>query len=261
MCEARLRILHLTDLHMRSALPGTAAQPERKSRDIARHLETLARRLQHWRPDVVVITGDLLDVPDNVVDESLADKDPEGFRSSVELATLDYQWMRGWLGSTGVPWVVIPGNHDHRGAFTGVFGTVSPDVIHCGWRFIGFDDILDARRAPVRPQAACARFAAALASTASAEPQVHLQHYLLRPRIHRRTPYSYAPEAGLAARVSRSATVKAALSGHSHPGAFTQDLSGTVFSTAPAFCEAPFPFRLLELTTDGGANISDQSLQ
>lgn len=260
MCEARLRILHLTDLHMRSALPGSAAQPERKSRDIARHLETLAKRLQHWRPDMVVITGDLLDVPDNVVDESLDDKDPEGFQSAVELAALDYQWMRGWLENTGVPWAVIPGNHDHRGTFVGVFGTASPDQVRCGWRFIGFDDILDSRRAPVRPPEECARFAAALASTATTEPQIHLQHYLLRPRIHRRTPYSYAPASGLAARVSRSAPVKAALSGHFHPGAFTRDESGTAFSTAPAFCEAPFPFRLLELSTDGGATISDHSL-
>lgn len=261
MCEARLRILHLTDLHMRSALPGSAAQPERKSRDIAGHLDTLAKRFQRLRPDVVVITGDLLDVPDNVVDESLADKDPEGFQSAVDLAALDYQWMRSWLESAGVPWVVIPGNHDHRSAFAGVFGTVSPDVVHCGWRFIGFDDILDPRRTPVRPREECTRFAAAIVSTAAAEPQVHLQHYLLRPRIHRRTAYSYAPEAELAARVSKSASVKAALSGHFHPGAFARDLSGTVFSTAPAFCEAPFPFRLLELSTDGGANISDQSLQ
>ena len=126
MAGDRLRILHLTDLHMRQALTGTAHQSERLSRDIPKFLECLGDRLSEWTPDVIAVTGDLLDVPDDVVDASLSGNSPEAYAEAVAQATLDYRWMHDWLENTALDWVVIPGNHDHRAAFVDVFSTASP---------------------------------------------------------------------------------------------------------------------------------------
>lgn len=260
MAGDRLRILHLTDLHMRQALAGTANQPERLSRDIPKLLECLGNRLSEWTPDVIVATGDLLDVPDEVVDKSLSEKAPDAYAEAVEQATLDYRWMHDWLESTALDWVVIPGNHDHRAAFVNVFSTASPDMMRGGWRFIGFDDALDGHRTPVRLNAEQRRFDAALSGEDDWTPQIHLQHYILRPRLYRRTAYSYQGDAELAARVDRNPRVRAVLSGHYHPGAYARSANDVTYSTGPAFCETPNPFRILELDAGRVNNIFDLSI-
>lgn len=260
MSKIQLRILHITDLHMRCAQPGTADQKDRRSREIPDILDRLKAKLPHWSPDMIVMTGDLLDVPDNVVFENLATEDADAFAEAVRHAGADYTWMREWLTSTDLPWVVIPGNHDHRGAFVDTFGTTSPDTVIQGWRFIGFDDALDNHRAPIRTTKEQSRFETSIAPETDAIPQIHLQHYLLRPRVHRRTPYSYKLESSLAARVDASTQVRAVLSGHYHPGAYTKSAAKVTYSTAPAFCEAPFPVRLMDLDAETVLGIEDHSV-
>jgi Icc protein len=260
MAGDRLRILHLTDLHMRQALTGTAHQSERLSRDIPKFLECLGDRLSEWTPDVIAVTGDLLDVPDEVVDESLSGNSPEAYAEAVAQATLDYRWMHDWLENTALDWVVIPGNHDHRAAFVDVFSTASPDMVLGGWRFIGFDDALDERRTPVRLHDEHWRFDAALSEEDDRTPQIHLQHYILRPRLFRRTAYSYQSDAKLAARVDLNSRVRAVLSGHYHPGAYARSANDVTYSTGPAFCETPNPFRIMELDAGRVQNVFEYSV-
>ena len=176
MSGKEMRLLHLTDLHMRHALAGSADRLKRLSRDIPANLERVAKRLEDWSPDVIVMTGDLLDVPDEVVDGSLLETDPAGYQQSVEESAADYRWMREWLEATGLDWLVIPGNHDLRVAFHEVFGAALPDDRINGWRFIGFDDDLDEKRAPFRPAGEVSRFIGALEVETTSVPQVHLQH-------------------------------------------------------------------------------------
>ena len=68
MSGGRLRILHLTDLHLRQSLPGTADRPERLSPKMKDVLLRLSDQLGEWTPNIIALTGDLLDVPDGVVD-------------------------------------------------------------------------------------------------------------------------------------------------------------------------------------------------
>jgi len=260
MSGTEMRLLHLTDLHMRDALAGTADRTERLSRDIPANLERVAKKLDDWAPDVIVMTGDLLDVPDEVVDESLAETDPEGYQRSVKESATDYRWMRDWLDATGRDWVVIPGNHDHRGAFHDVFGAALPDKSIHGWRFVGFDDDLNEKRAPVRPDTEMARFTEALGAGSGTAPQIHLQHYILRPRVFRRSLYSHAPESGILARIEESDVVRCTLSGHFHPGALCRNENGIVYSTAPAFCERPFPVRLVDFDRGSAVDVLDRTL-
>jgi Icc protein len=82
-----LRVLHLTDLHLGAQADWTLLGQVTR--------ETLARvlsqaRAQHWPPDVVLLTGDL------VHDESV-----DGYR-----------YLRQVVEGLGVPWFCIPGNHD-----------------------------------------------------------------------------------------------------------------------------------------------------
>ena len=56
-------------------------------------------------------------------------------------------WMHDWLDGTGLPFIVVPGNHDHRGDFLSAFESVSPERSLGGWQFIGFDGGLDDERA------------------------------------------------------------------------------------------------------------------
>ena len=257
MSGERLRILHLTDLHLRRSLPGTAQQPKRLSRDMPNIVCCLGDRLDEWSPDVIALTGDLLDVPDEVVDGRLAKEDPEANAAAISNAGKDYLWMRDWLDGTDRHFVVIPGNHDHRGSFLTAFASVSPELSIGGYRFIGFDDNLDNRRTPERPETELSRFSDAVGRT---EPQVHLQHYTLRPRLHRHTPYSYKPDATLADDLEKSGHVRLVLSGHYHPGAYARSNGGVVYSTAPAFCESPFRFRLVDLAGPYDINVVNVSL-
>ncbi len=257
MSGERLRILHLTDLHLRRSLPGTADRSERLSRDMPDIICRLSDRLDEWSPDVIALTGDLLDVPDEVVDGRLAEENPEANATAISDAGEDYRWMRDWLDGTGRASVVIPGNHDHRGAFLTAFDSVSPELSVGGWQFIGFDDDLDDRRTPERPKTELSRFSDVVGRT---EPQVHLQHYTLKPRLHRRTPYSYKPDAALVDDLENSGHVRLVLSGHYHPGAYARSPGGVVYSTAPAFCESPFRFRLVDLADAHDINVENISL-
>ena len=70
------RILHFTDAHLRWNQPGSAANPLRLSRDMPDALARLADTFVDIKPDVVVMTGDLLDVPDDVLAGAPSDGRP-----------------------------------------------------------------------------------------------------------------------------------------------------------------------------------------
>ena len=260
MSNMEMRLLHLTDLHMRQAIKGTADRTERLSRDVPLHLERLDKELKVWMPDIIVLTGDLLGVPDGVIDGSLGKTNPEGYLRLVGESVADYCWIRAWLEATGYEWIVIPGNHDHRGAFHEVFGAALPDKYINGWQFVGFDDDLDDARSPFRPRSEMERFIKALEPEAIPVPQIHLQHYILRPRVYRRSFYSHASEFGIPDRIEQSGVVRCTVSGHFHPGALCRNENGIVYSTAPAFCERPFPIRLVDCDRWSAVNVIDRTL-
>lgn len=60
---APLTILHATDLHLRRHLPGSSGHAVRRSREIPGLLERLGAVIAERRPDLLVLTGDLVDVP------------------------------------------------------------------------------------------------------------------------------------------------------------------------------------------------------
>ncbi len=97
-----MKIAHLSDMHWRYHLPGTSVIVKRESRWMAQRMEQALGQLREEAPDLVVVTGDLLDYPSNALD------DPE----VQALGEQDLLLLRGLLDDTGLPYAVVYGNHD-----------------------------------------------------------------------------------------------------------------------------------------------------
>ncbi len=238
------RILHLTDLHLRHHQPGSAGLPVRLSREMPAVLKALARRLPELKPEVMVISGDLLDVPDEVIaGGSPDDRSCDDWLLKVER---DYLLVREWLRGTGVPFVLCPGNHDHEPLFGKVFPEAGEIAEAGGLRFFCFWDELGSDRQPRRTGARRALFNAAVTQSEPDLPQIHVQHYITDPpTTYKGWRYEYENAGEMKAQLEASGHVRAVLSGHYHPGILKRE-GGVLYSGPPAFCEAPHPFRVYD---------------
>ena len=252
------RILHFTDMHLRHHQPGSARQPERLSREMPSALDRLAEKAKALAPDVVVLTGDVLDVPDDVIEGEPADgRALADWHAEVEA---DFRMVRDWFDATGIPYVVIPGNHDDEAIFRRVFPESTPIIDKAGIRFFCFWDDLSPERQPRRTGERRDLFDAALNAAEHARPQVHVQHYTIVPEIESRGwRYDYIGASGMKQSLDASDRVRAVLSGHYHPGSLVED-GGVVYSGVPAFCEAPFPFRTYDIEDGRDVSVADHSL-
>jgi len=89
-------IAHISDPHVRpqGVLYQGVADSNRMFVEALAHLHALDRR-----PDLIVLTGDLVD----------------------EGQPPEYAMLRQLLEASAIPWLVIPGNHDHREHFRAAF--------------------------------------------------------------------------------------------------------------------------------------------
>tara|TARA_R110000772_G_scaffold232195_1_gene343500 strand:- start:91069 stop:91842 length:774 start_codon:yes stop_codon:yes gene_type:complete len=253
--QDRTRILHLTDLHLRQALSGTAKRPERLSRDMPAVLARLAGQMDALDADVVVVSGDLLDIPDEYIDGTNAD--PAWRAETAAASVADYRLFRDLLENLGLPFVAVPGNHDVPELFDTAFADQASMRDVAGLRFVCFRDGLNARREPVRDDEGRALFDRALADGA---PQVHVQHYMIDPPTFAQWRYHYTDADWYRDRINAAGCVRALLSGHYHPGSHLVSDTGVHYSVPPAFCSAPFPFRLIDVGPAGVLGIQDRSV-
>lgn len=252
------RLLHLTDIHMRRDQPGSADNPLRLSRDMPAVLDSLAAKLPGVGVDVLVLTGDLLDVPDAVIGGGSDDgRDHEAWIADVDA---DLRWLRSWLEGTGLDWVICPGNHDHEGRFQSVFPEAGAVADVCDMRFFIFWDELTPQRQPRRSGARRDLFDAALSAPEHDVPQIHMAHYIVDPPVTAKGwRYEYVGAADMKARLEASGRVRAVLSGHYHPGILIED-GPVLYSGPPAFCEDPFPFRVYDMAPDGGITVEHHAV-
>ncbi|MFO7697266.1 MAG: metallophosphoesterase [Anaerolineae bacterium] len=234
-----MRIIHLTDPHLRHYLPGTSSVPGRESCLMPAILEramALCRRIQ---PDLGVLSGDLVDVPSELVE------DPE----TQTLAQKDYDLVHDLLQEASIPWVVLPGNHDLVEQVSDTFAS-SNDRVVCGMRVISFEDQERADHVPERVGAERRRFVEALRD-GDDTPQIHVQHYVVSPRLDLGYPHTYADGEAMRDLIVSASKVKLVLSGHYHPGVAPFQLSGSWFSVPPALCVAPFSALVYDLDRSG----------
>ena len=239
------RLLHFTDMHLRHHQPGTATNPKRLSRSMLATLERLEVEVRDLEPDVVVMTGDLLDIPDEVIFGG----SPDGRSNAQWLveAAADFQLVKDWFDGIGVPYLVIPGNHDHEATFKQVFGDTKGPRDEAGFRFFSFWDQLAADRQPERIDTSADLFHAALNAPEHDCFQIHLQHYMIDPpTFSRGWQYEYKNAAKMKHDIEKCGRVRAVLSGHYHPGSLVVGAGDIIHSLPPAFCEAPHTFRIYD---------------
>lgn len=234
-----MRIVHLTDLHLRHHLPGTSSIPERRSRTTLRLLERAITRIEAQQPDLLAVTGDLLDYP-------LEYRADPRFR---ELALSDLILMRQLLAQISCLSIVMPGNHDLDELCHQVFPP-TPERVIAGYRVLTFQDRQGQGYVPYRTGDERERFASVLEDD-NPLPQVHLQHYVVWPPLNDNYPYSYADAEALQKQIVRSGRVRLVLSGHYHKGVPPLAVDDTWFAVTPAFCERPYHYWVYELSEDG----------
>jgi len=242
-----MRIGHLSDSHLRRSIPGTSEIAIRLCREAPRLLEAALAALRAEGADIVVVTGDLLDLPGYQLDGD----------SSAELRAAvreDYELVRELLDASGLPYLVVPGNHDDAAIMGEVFaerGQPGTGVLEFGGvRFAAFWDAADpATHEPLRVGAELDLFTELAADAAL---QVHLQHYLLTEPPKLDWPYSYATRAELVGALTASGALRLVLSGHYHPGRPLTREGGVFFSTDEALCEFPHRYRSYDIDLAAG---------
>ena len=235
-----MRIGFVTDLHYRETVPGDSPNPRRELRRVG---ALLRHCLQHFRDagaELVLVAGDNVDAPLD---------DP---RLNADLVSL-----REMLTGSGLPFVIIPGNHDPASE---VFYRVlprPPRVLRSGNCEIitFFDDAFDdethcaSRRAEVLTE-----MRQLLSSTPSGIAHtILLQHYVLYPEQEHHDSdyrYNYLNDAEIRAIMEASPRRLLSLSGHLHRGHPLVTHNGVTYFIGAALCEHPFPYYLLHTDTD-----------
>ena len=230
-----MRIAHLTDPHIRHHLPGSSSIPRRHSRLMLACLAQAMARLADLRPDLLVVTGDLLDYPLEYA------ADPR-FRS---LAWADLMALRRVLAEAPCPRIVLPGNHDLEELCERAFPPVQECII-AGHRVLAFYDREGEGHVPRRVAGERARFCEAL-ERRDGVPQVHVQHYVVWPERNQGYPHTYGDGDALRRRIVQSGRVRLVLSGHYHAGVPPFCEEGVWFAVAPALCQAPYRFWVYDL--------------
>lgn len=246
-----MRLAHFTDLHFRDSIPGSAPVGRRRSREILPLFAEALRTLKDHRVDMIAVTGDLLDVP-----HFLIDRVPRGFvmpgaESWRARVRSDYRALRKLLQETGIPYVVLPGNHDLPEVFFEVFPKEQRADKCAGFRIVTFDDYEHDSNIPRRFVPSRTLFEEALREPDRA-PQIHLQHYLLHPLNEAHDyPYHYLEHEFLRGRIEGAGMVSLCLSGHYHRGTDIILSNSTAYATTPAFCDAPHHWRIYEVEAGG----------
>jgi Icc protein len=210
-------IAQITDTHIRET--GTLAY---------RRVETagyLARAVEHLlamtpRPDVVLVTGDLVDAG----------------------GAGEYRRLRALLGPLPMPVYLIPGNHDDRAALREVFadhrylpgdGFLQFAVEDWPVRLIGLDTLLPGKGSGLICAERLAWLAARLDEAPDRPTVLFMHHPPFATGIRHMDDLGLAGAESLAALVARYPRVERVLCGHLHRPIQVR-WAGTVASTAPS---------------------------
>lgn len=227
----KCRIAVISDIHF-SHSPSTALARQ-TARGAILLRQTVRRLNQFFKPDVVVVLGDLIDEP-----------------NATDAAELLGE-LRGILDRLACPWLAIPGNHDpHPDAFFKVFSRVDHLDVN-GVRLVAFVD-------DEEPGYNASRNSAGLKQMVSAAnghhgPLVALQHVPVG-EPNRELPYGYTNYADVH-NAMRTHGYSLAISGHYHAGQPLMFRDGVSNIVIPALCEVPFTFAIV--TIDGGNMLSE----
>lgn len=235
-----VKIAVLTDLHFSNN--QVEDNPLRKGELADVLLLRAVHRLNRWiKPDITFIGGDLINDPTSPDAEDLL------FFLKASLDLLDSET------------IVIPGNHDLPAAvFFKTFGRHRDIVEVKGVRFLPFLDAAEPGYNARREQTDLDRMRAARVGF---EGQiVSLQHVPLFPPEEDCSPFKYSNAAEII-KVINETGINLSLSGHFHDGFMPLQMGGCTYLSAPALCESPFCFCVIELESDGSITTETHQLR
>ena len=226
-----MKIAHISDFHLRHHLEGDNIKcgPDLIAEG--------ARHIAEHSPDLVAVTGDLVDYPLDALDDF----------DTVALGEKDLHLVRECFDSLSCPVAYVHGNHDHPASFRRIFSDQPFDFDVQGFRVISFLDEEGDHHVPQRVGAERARFQSVL-SDGDPRPQIHLQHYMIFPVYDADYSYNYGNAAELKAALLADSRRKLVLSGHYHEGEDLISDNHVYFATARAFFDPPHPFRVYEIS-------------
>lgn len=230
-----MKIGFVTDLHYREAVPGDAPNPKRESRRVGTLLLRCLQHLQDAGAELVLVAGDNVDSPLD---------DP---RLNADLVSL-----RDMLSASGIPFVIIPGNHDpDPEAFYRVL-PMPPRAFRLGdCEIITFcDDMFDRQMKCASRQTGVLNEMRGLLSSvpSSIRHTILLQHYVLHPEQEHHGSdyrYNYLNDGEIRTILEASPRKILSLSGHLHRGHPLVTHNGVSYLVGRALCEHPFPYHML----------------
>lgn len=222
-----LRILVITDVHY-ATCDADAVGPAKRHCLRGRELLGAALRDARGRFDVLALLGDMLN-------------NGASPQAAAALRNLREEIDRH---ANDIPRLVVPGNHDEDPqCLLDILGGRAGLHEIGGYRFVvhadPFDGILATRTDADR------RALTDLAARPGG-PIVVCQHNPIHPPIEADYPYMLTNRDDVMADYAR-AGVLLSISGHYHAGLPRHDLDGVAYLTAPALCEAPFPYTVVTL--------------
>jgi DNA repair exonuclease SbcCD nuclease subunit len=226
-----MKLAHISDLHLRHHLAGTASIPTRHSREMPELFAEAVRRICDEAPDLLIVTGDLVDYPLDAMNDADVQRQGEA----------DLRLIADILQAVDCPVALVHGNHDHPELVQRVFGHL-PAVQHIAdHQVVCFFDDEDNDHHPRRLGASQQRFLGVLAD-ADSPPQIHVQHYVVWPQHNEDYPHTYWEGEWLRDQIVESGRVRLVLSGHFHTGITLFQIGQTYFAGVPAFTEHPHPY-------------------
>ncbi len=218
----KIRIAIVTDIHA----PGSDRYPERRGELAENLLLRVVNRFNRWiKPDITIIGGDIVN-----------DGDSETARDCLAK-------IRQLLDKLACPYIVVRGNHDPSADyFYKVFDKIDRLDVK-GYRFVVFDDPQEPNYCASRTDADLQHFRFARADHSG--PVISVQHTSLFPQGMSDCPYNYTNAGQIIAEMKKH-KVFLSVSGHYHKGVGLIQSEGINFITAPAVCESPFSYMIID---------------
>jgi histidinol phosphatase-like PHP family hydrolase/predicted phosphodiesterase len=234
-----IKIAIITDLHFRNSLNDNC--PERCGDLADVLLERTVRRLNNYiKPDITIITGDLIDNPESPENQDLLSV-LNNIIKKIDSAT-----------------IVIPGNHDIPANIFYQTVSIPENIIEMkGVKILPFVDLEMPGYNSHRKTEDLTRFR--VARQGFSGHIVAIQHVPLFPPDADISPYNYTNAEEIIS-VMEETGVSLSISGHFHKGFTPFKKNGITYATIPAICEKPFKFCIVELSDDGSISFETQQL-
>ncbi|MFA5645332.1 MAG: metallophosphoesterase [Candidatus Ratteibacteria bacterium] len=218
-------ILVIADLHYVSDPEHFSACKNRKNRFGKEFLRRVLLRHKN-QADLIVLMGDITDNPDPIAAES-------DLKQIVQL-----------IQETEVPAIFVRGNHDiPLPRFLEITGN-NRTLVKNGYLFFAFYDEWEEGDNCVRPDEEWNKFLKTRASYPDTTFVV-FQHNPIFPKIKRAYPYNLTDFMNIA-KLYEEQGVTLSVSGHYHAGLAPFSSHSLTWFTAPALCEKPFQYGLIQ---------------